>query len=212
MNETSLLIPTVIEQTSKGERAYDIYSRLLKERIIFISTDVNSTMAASITAQLYFLESESPDQPINIYIDSPGGSVTAGLSIYGAMQYISCPIHTFVTGQAASMGSFLAQAGSPGHRYVFPESRTMVHRVSHGTSGTSGNVYATREQYEEAGRHIAEAERLNDRLTELYEKHNSKGKTFDEIKETLKRDTFLSAAEAVEFGLADVVVESRKKV
>jgi ATP-dependent Clp protease protease subunit len=203
------LVPIVVEQESRGERSYDIYSRLLKDRIVMLNGVVEDYMSNLIVAQLLFLESENPDKDINLYINSPGGSVTAGLAIYDTMQYIKCDIRTIVMGQAASMGSFLAQAGTPGKRVVLPESRTMIHRVSSGTPGTKGSVHVQELEFEDAKRHFEESKRLNERLTELYAKHNSKGKTYEELFETMKFDTFLSATGAVEWGLADKVVESR---
>jgi len=203
------LVPIVVESESKGERSYDIYSRLLKDRIVMLQGVVEDTMANLTVAQLLFLESQNPDKPIKLYVNSPGGSVTAGLAIYDTMQFVKTPVHTMVMGQAASMGSFLAQAGEPGHRYVLPESRTMIHRVSSGTRGTSGSVHVQELEFEDARRHFEESKRLNNRLTELYVKHNSKGKQFEELFETMKFDTFLSAEEAVENGFADKVIESR---
>ncbi len=203
------LIPTVIEKTSKGERAYDIYSRLLKDRIVMLNGPVEDGMANSIVSQLLFLEAENPDKEINLYINSPGGAVTAGLSIYDTMQFIKCDVRTIVLGQAASMGSFLAQAGTAGKRVVLPESRTMIHRVSSGTRGTSGSVHVQELEFEDARRHFEESKRLNQRLTELYVKHNAVGKSYEELFETMKFDTFLSAQEAVDNGLADKVIESR---
>jgi len=203
------LVPIVVENTSKGERSYDIYSRLLKERIVMLDTEVNQHSASLIVAQLLFLESEDPDKDINFYINSPGGSVTAGLSIYDTMQYIKCDVRTIVMGQAASMGSFLAQSGAPGKRIVLPESRTMIHRVSSGTPGTSGSVHVQELEFEDMKRSLDEAKRLNKRLVELYVKHNSKGKNYDELYETMKFDTFLSAQDAVDFGLADEVALPR---
>jgi ATP-dependent Clp protease protease subunit len=203
------LIPMVVEQEARGERSYDIYSRLMKDRIVMMNGPVEDNMANLIVAQMLFLESENSDKPINLYINSPGGSVTAGLAIYDTMQYIKCPVRTIVMGQAASMGSFLAQAGEAGMRIVLPESRTMIHRVSSGTRGTGGSVYVQEMEMEDNLRHLAEAKRLNKRLVELYAKHNSKDKTYDELAETMKFDTFLSAEEAVEYGLADKVVEKR---
>lgn len=203
------LVPVVIENTSKGERSYDIYSRLLKDRIVMLDTDVNQHSASLIVAQMLFLEAEDPDKDILFYINSPGGSVTAGLSIYDTMQFIKCDVKTIVIGQAASMGSFLAQAGSPGKRIVLPESRTMIHRVSSGTPGTSGSVHVQELEFEDAKRSFEEAKRINNRLTELYVKHNTKGKLFDEFATVMKHDTFLSAKEAVDFGLADEIVEKR---
>ena len=203
------LVPIVVESEAKGERSYDIYSRLLKDRIIMMQGVVEDTMANLIVAQMLFLESQNPDKPIKLYVNSPGGSVTAGLAIYDTMQFVKTPVHTMVMGQAASMGSFLAQAGAAGHRYVLPESRTMIHRVSSGTRGTSGSVHVQELEFEDARCHFEESKRLNKRLTELYVKHNTANKTYEELFETMKFDTFLSAEEAVEHGLADKVIESR---
>jgi ATP-dependent Clp protease protease subunit len=202
-------VPTVLEKTANGERAYDIYSRLLKDRIVMLDTDVNEHSASLIVAQLLFLESENPDADILFYINSPGGSVTAGLAIYDTMQFIKPDVSTIVLGQACSMGSFLANAGTAGKRLVLPESRTMIHRVSSGTPGTRGSVHVQELQFEDAKRSFDESVRINQRLTELYVKHNTKGKAYDELFEAMKFDTFLSAAEAVEYGLADEVVEKR---
>lgn len=203
------LVPIVVESESKGERSYDIYSRLMKDRIIMMQGVVEDNMANLIVAQMLYLESVNSEKPIKLYVNSPGGSVTAGLAIYDTMQFVKAPIHTMVMGQAASMGSFLAQAGTAGKRYVLPESRTMIHRVSSGTRGTSGSVHVQELQMEDAIRSFDEGKRLNKRLTELYVKHNSVGKTFEELFETMKFDTFLSAQEAVDAGLADKVVENR---
>jgi ATP-dependent Clp protease protease subunit len=203
------LVPIVVESEPKGERSYDIYSRLLKDRIVMMQGVVEDTMANLIVAQMLFLESQNPEKPIKLYVNSPGGSVTAGLAIYDTMQFVKTPVHTMVMGQAASMGSFLAQAGEPGKRFVLPESRTMIHRVSSGTRGTSGSVHVQELEFEDAKRHFEESKRLNKRLTELYVKHNTAGKTYEELFETMKFDTFLSAQEAVDNGLADKVIESR---
>ena len=203
------LVPIVVESEAKGERSYDIYSRLLKDRIIMLQGVVEDNMANLIVAQMLFLESQNADKPISLYINSPGGSVTAGLAIYDTMQFIKPEVQTMVMGQAASMGSFLAQAGAKGKRFVLPESRTMIHRVSSGTRGTSGSVHVQELEFEDARRHFEESKRLNKRLTELYVKHNTAGKTYEELFETMKFDTFLSAEEAVANGLADKVVESR---
>jgi ATP-dependent Clp protease protease subunit len=203
------LIPMVVESTSKGERAYDIYSRLLKERIIMLNGPVEDHMSNLIVAQMLFLESENPGKDIQLFINSPGGLVTAGLAIYDTMQFVACDVATFVMGQACSMGSFLAQAGAKGKRFVLPESRTMIHRVSSGTPGTRGSVHVQELQFEDAKRAFEESQRINQRLTELYVKHNSAGKTYDEMFETMKFDTFLSAHEAVEWGLADKVLDKR---
>jgi len=206
------LIPMVVESTSKGERAYDIYSRLLKERIIMLNGPVEDHMSNVIVAQLLFLESENPGKDISLFINSPGGLVTAGLAIYDTMQFVACDVATYVMGQAASMGSFLAQAGAPGKRFVLPESRTMIHRVSSGTPGTRGSVHVQELQFEDAKRTYEESQRINRRLTELYVKHNSVGKNYDEMYETMKFDTFLSAEQAVEWGLADKVLDQRPKM
>lgn len=203
------LIPMVVEQTSKGERSYDIYSRLLRDRIVMLDTDVNEHTASLIVAQLLFLESEDSDKDISFYINSPGGSVSAGLAIYDTMQFIKPDVQTIVIGQAASMGSFLAQAGAPGKRFVLPESRTMIHRVSSGTPGTRGSIHVQDLQFEDARRSFEEGVRINKRLTELYVRHNTANKTYEELYELMKFDTFLSAEQAVELGLADKIVEKR---
>ena len=203
------LVPIVVEKESKGERSYDIYSRLLKDRIIIMDTDVNSMSSSLIVSQLLFLESQAPGKPISFYINSPGGIISDGLSVYDTMQFIKSPVHTIVMGQACSMGSFLAQAGTAGKRIVLPESRTMIHRVSSGTPGTSGSVHIQELQIEDINRHYEESQKINKRLTELYVKHNSVGKSYEELFETMKFDTFLTAEEAVENGFADKVVESR---
>lgn len=202
------LVPMVIEQEARGERSYDIYSRLLKDRIVMLDTDVNEHSASLIVAQLLFLESQG-NEDIQFFINSPGGSVTAGLAIYDTMQFIKPQIQTIVIGQAASMGSFLAQAGTPGKRMVLPESRTMIHRVSSGTPGTRGSVHVQDLQFEDAKRSFEESVRINKRLTELYVRHNTAGKTYEQLYEAMKFDTFLSADEAVAYGLADKVVAQR---
>lgn len=203
------LVPMVVEKTGQGERAFDIFSRLLNERIVFLNGPVDDHSANLIVAQFLHLESNDADKDIHFYINSPGGSVTSGLSIYDTMQFIKPDVCTYVLGQAASMGSFLAQAGAPGKRYVLPESRTMIHRVSSGTKGTGGSVHVQELEFEDARRHLEESKRLNERLTQLYVKHNTKGKTYDEMFEAMKFDTFLSAEDAVNWGLADSVVTSR---
>jgi len=205
----STLVPMVVERTSQGERSYDIYSRLLKDRIVMLDTDVNEHTASLIVAQMLFLESEAPEKDILFYINSPGGSVTAGLAIYDTMQFIKCDVSTIVLGQACSMGSFLAQAGAAGKRIVLPESRTMIHRVSSGTPATRGSVHVQELQFEDAVRSMEESKRLNERLTQLYVRHNTAGKTYEELFETMKFDTFLSAEEAVAYGLADQVITKR---
>jgi ATP-dependent Clp protease, protease subunit len=202
------LIPTVIETEARGERAYDIYSRLLKDRIIMLDTDVNEHTSSIIVAQMLFLESQG-NEDIQFFINSPGGSVTAGLAIYDTMQFIKPAVSTIVLGQACSMGSFLAQAGAAGKRFVLPESRTMIHCVSSGTPGTRGSVHVQELQFEDAVRAMGESKRLNERLTQLYVKHNTAGKQYAELFETMKFDTFLSAEEAVAYGLADKVIDKR---
>jgi len=202
------LVPMVIESEPKGERAYDIYSRLLKDRVVMLDTDVNEHTSSLLVAQLLFLESQG-NEDINLFINSPGGSVTAGLAIYDTMQFIRPDVATYVMGQACSMGSFLAQAGARGKRFVLPEARTMIHRVSSGTPGTRGTVHVQELEFEDAKRSFEESKRINERLTELYVKHNTAGKTYEQLYEAMKFDTFLSAKEAVEYGLADKVIEKR---
>jgi ATP-dependent Clp protease protease subunit len=204
-----MLVPIVIESTSKGERSYDIYSRLLKERIIMLNGPVEDHMANLIVAQMLFLESEDPDKDINLFINSPGGAVTAGLAIYDTMQFIRPDVATYVMGQACSMGSFLSQSGAKGKRFVLPEARTMIHRVSSGTPGTHGSVHVQDLQFEDARRSFEESLRVNKRLTELYVRHNTAGKTYEDLYDVMKFDTFLSAEEAVTFGLADRIIDKR---
>lgn len=203
------LVPMVLERSGNGERAMDIYSRLMRDRVILLEGEVEDQMANLIVAQLLFLESENPDRDITMFINSPGGSVSSGLAIYDTMNFVKPAVSTYVVGQACSMGSFLAQAGAAGKRFVLPESRTMIHRVSSGTPGTRGSVHVQDLQFEDAKRSFEESVRVNKRLTELYVRHNSRGKTYDELFNTMKFDTFLSAAEAVEYGMADQVIEKR---
>ena len=191
------LIPMVVEQSSRGERAYDIYSRLLKERIVFVVGPINDTVASLVTAQLLFLESEDPKKEISLYINSPGGLVTAGLGIYDTMQYIKPEISTICIGQAASMGSFLLAAGSKGKRFSLPNSRIMVHQPSAGFQGQATDIEI----------HANEVLSLKKRLNEIYSKHT--GKTVDEIKSALERDNFMTPKSAKDFGLLDEVVEKR---
>lgn len=195
----SSLIPMVVEQTSRGERSYDLFSRLMKERVIFLNGEVNQHMSEIAVAQLLFLESENPTSPINIYINSPGGSVYDGLAIYDVMQYIKCPVATYVTGMAASMGSFLAQAGEPGMRYLLPRAITMIHQPSAGTRGKVSDMEID----------LKEGLRIKREMTELYVAHNSKGVTFQRFEELLDRDKWLTAPEAIELGLADHIVAKR---
>ena len=203
------LVPMVVDQSANGERSYDIFSRLLKERVVFLTGEVNDYQADLLCAQLLFLEAENPDKDIHFYINSPGGAVTSGLAIYDTMQFIKPDVSTTVIGQACSMGSFLAMAGSAGKRYVLPNSRTMVHRVSSGTRGTGGSLYVQELEMEDNIRHFEESKNINKRLTELYVQHNSKGKTFEELEATMKFDTFMTADDAVEYGLADMMISER---
>ena len=191
------LIPMVVEQTSKGERAYDIFSRLLKERIVFLVGPVNDNVASLVTAQLLFLEAEDSKKEIFLYINSPGGLVTAGLGIYDTMQYVKPDISTLCIGQAASMGSFLLSAGTKGKRFSLPNSRIMVHQPSAGFQGQATDIEI----------HANEVLSLKKRLNEIYSKHT--GKSVDEIKSALERDNFMTADSAKSFGLIDEVVEKR---
>ena len=193
----STLVPMVVEQSSKGERAYDIYSRLLKERIIFLTGQINDNVASLVTAQLLFLEAEDPKKEIYLYINSPGGLVTAGLGIYDTMQYVKPDISTLCIGQAASMGSFLLAAGTKGKRFSLPNSRIMVHQPSAGFQGQVTDIEI----------HANEVLALKKRLNEIYAKHT--GKSADEIKTALERDNFMTADVAKNFGLIDAVVEKR---
>jgi len=190
----------VVEKTSQGERAYDIYSRLLKERIVFLNGPVEDNSANLIVAQMLFLESEDPDKDINFYINSPGGVITAGMSIYDVMQFVKCDIATYVMGQACSMGSFLAQAGSAGKRYMLPYARHMIHQPSGGARGMQSDIEI---QYKE----ITKMKQI---LTELYVKHNSKGKTYEDFERDMDRDTFMSAEEAFDYGLVDQIVSEHE--
>ena len=191
------LVPMVVEQSYKGERAYDIYSRLLKERIIFLTGQINDNVASLITAQLLFLEAEDPKKEIYLYINSPGGLVTAGLGIYDTMQYVKPDISTLCIGQAASMGSFLLAAGTKGKRFSLPNSRVMVHQPSAGFQGQVTDIEI----------HANEVSSLKKRLNEIYSKHT--GKSVDEVKSALERDNFMTAEVAKDFGLIDEVVEKR---
>jgi len=195
----STLIPMVVEKTQEGERAYDIFSRLLKDRIVFLNGPVHDAVAHSITAQLILLESNNGTKPIHFYINSPGGVVTSGMAIYDTMQYIKAPVYTYVMGQACSMGSLLAQAGDPGHRYMLPHARHMIHQPSGGYSGQATDIQI----------HAEEIVKLKKELTEIYVKHNSKEKTFEQLTSDMERDKFMSAQEALEYGLIDGIFERR---
>ena len=193
------LVPMVVEKTRRGERAYDIFSRLLKERIIFLSGPVHDGMATLISAQLLFLEAENPTKDISMYINSPGGVVTAGLSIYDTMQYIKPRVSTLVVGQAASMGSLLLCAGQPGQRFSLPNSRVMVHQPSGGFQGQATDILI----------HARETEKLKRRLNEIYVQHT--GRTLDEVEQALERDRFMSPEEAKDWGLIDEILVARGK-
>ena len=196
------LIPMVVETSPRGERAYDLFSRLMKERVVFFRGAVSDEMADILVGQLLYLEAENPEKPINMYVHSPGGYITAGMAVYDTMQFINAPVHTIVMGQAASMGSFIANAGEPGHRYILQSARTMVHQPSAGFSGQATDIEI----------HAEEILKTKRKLNELYVKHNSVGKTYDEIVAMLERDNFLSAEETVEHGFADKVITTRKEM
>ena len=193
------LVPMVLERTSQGERSYDLYSRLLKDRIVILDTDVNEHSASLIVAQLLFLESEDANKDILFYINSPGGVVTAGMSIYDTMQFIRPEVSTIVMGQACSMGSLLATAGAPGKRLILPNARHMIHQPSGGAGGQATDMQIQ----------VNEILKMKKNLTQIYVDHNSKGKTFDELSNDMERDNFMSAQEAVDYGLADGIVTKR---
>jgi ATP-dependent Clp protease, protease subunit len=195
----SSLVPMVLEQTSRGERSYDIYSRLLKDRVILLEGEVHDTMANLIVAQLLFLESDNPDKDIYLYINSPGGSVTAGMAIYDTMQFVKPDVQTIVMGQACSMGSLLAQAGAPDKRLILPNARHMIHQPSGGARGQATDMLIVVEEILELKRN----------LTNIYVKHNTAGKTFDQLTQDMERDNYMSAQEAVDYGLADKVITKR---
>lgn len=192
------LVPIVLENTSKGERSYDIYSRLLRDRIIMLDTEVSSHSASLIVAQMLFLESDNPDRAIHFYINSPGGSVTAGMSIYDTMQFIKCPVHTIVMGQAASMGSLLASAGEKGSRFILPNARHMIHQPLGGASGQATDVEIQ----------ARELLRWKEVLTDIYAQHTGQSK--DQLRTDMERDNFMTAEQSVAYGLADRVIEKRE--
>ena len=194
---SSILIPYVVESTGRGERSYDIYSRLLKDRIVFLGGQVTDDVANLITAQLLFLESEDPDKEVNMYINSPGGSVTAGLAIYDTMQFVKPPVSTLCVGQAASMGSFLLAAGAKGRRYALPHSRILIHQLSGGVEGQAADIEIQ----------AREALRQKEILNEVLARHT--GKTVKQIEKDTDRDNFMSATQAVEYGLIDEVITAR---
>ena len=193
------LVPIVVEQTSKGERSYDIYSRLLRDRIVMLDTEVTSHSASLIVAQILFLEAEDPERDILFYINSPGGSVTAGMSIYDTMQFVKPDVSTIVMGQACSMGSLLAQAGAPGKRLMLPYARHMIHQPSGGAQGQATDIQIQAQ----------EILKMKKYLTEIYVKHNTAGKTYEQLAADMERDYFMSAEEAVAYGLVDKIITKR---
>ncbi len=194
-----MLVPMVIEKTGQGERAFDIYSRLLNERIVFLNGPVDDTSSNLIVAQILHLESMDSEKDINFYINSPGGVITSGMAIYDVMQFVKPDIATYVLGQACSMGSFLAQAGAPGKRFMLPHARHMIHQPSGGARGMQSDIEI---QYKEITY-------MKEMLTKLYVKHSTAGKTYEEFERDMDRDTFMSASEALAYGLCDKIVESR---
>ncbi len=193
------LVPIVLEQTSKGERSYDIYSRLLRDRVILLGGEVHDQMANLIVAQLLYCESENPEKDISLYINSPGGSVTAGMAIYDAMQFIQPDVSTIVMGQACSMGSLLAQAGAKGKRMILPNARHMIHQPSGGARGQATDMEIQ----------VREILEMKKNLTNIYVRHNSAGKTYDELAKDMERDFFMSAQQAIDYGLADKILTKR---
>jgi ATP-dependent Clp protease protease subunit len=192
-------VPYVIEKTSNGERSYDIYSRLLKERIVFLNGEVNDAVSNAICAQFLFLEADDPDADINFYINSPGGTVTSGMAMYDTMQYINPNVSTIVMGQAASMGSLLAQAGAPGKRYMLPSARHMIHQPLGGANGQASDIMIR----------AKEIERIKTELTDIYVTHNTVGKTYQDFESAMDRDNFMSSKEALDFGLVDEISQNR---
>jgi len=193
------LVPMVVEQTGRGERAYDIYSRLLKDRIVMLEGEVHDQMANLIVAQLLFLESENPEKDISLFINSPGGSVTAGMAIYDTMQFIKPNVSTFVMGQACSMGSLLSTAGAAGKRMMLPHARHMIHQPSGGASGQATDIQIQ----------AREIQKMKEYLTQIYVQHNSAGKTFEQLSADMERDYFMSAQEALDYGLVDKIITQR---
>jgi len=197
VREAMQLVPMVVEQSSRGERSFDIYSRLLRERIIFLNGEVNDTLSALVCAQLLFLEAENPKKPIQLYINSPGGVITSGLAMYDTMRYISAPVHTLCMGTARSMGSFLLMAGQPGERAALPNASLHVHQPLGGFQGQASDILI----------HAAEVKKTKHRVTRLYAEHC--GRTYEEAERTLDRDTFMTAEEALEWGLIDHILTER---
>ena len=199
MKASNTMVPIVIEQTSKGERAYDIYSRLLKDRILFLGTAIDDDVANIVVAQLLFLQSEDAEKEISLYVNSPGGAVTAGLAIYDTMRFLKCPISTYCIGQAASMAAILVAAGAKGRRFALPNARIMIHQPSGGSEGQASDIAIQ----------AREILRIRARLNEILAEHT--GKSIKEVERDTDRDTFMTAKEAAEYGLIDKVVEPRKK-
>jgi ATP-dependent Clp protease, protease subunit len=197
MRDTMQLVPMVVEQSSRGERSFDIYSRLLRERIVFLNGEVEDGIASLVCAQLLFLESESPKRPISLYINSPGGVVTSGLAIYDTMQFIKCPVATLCMGTARSMGSFLLMAGEPGHRSALPNASIHVHQPLGGYQGQASDILI----------HAEETRQTKHRMISLYARHC--GRTYEEVERTLDRDHFMTAEEAVKWGIVDTVISKR---
>ena len=197
MRDRMQLIPMVVERSERGERSHDIYSRLLRERIIFLNGEVDDTVSALVCAQLLFLESENPEKPIHLYINSPGGVISSGLAMYDTMQYISAPVHTLCMGTARSMGSFLLMAGEPGHRAALANASLHVHQPLGGVQGQASDIFI----------HAEEMQRTKQRITQLYARHC--GRSFEEVEQTLDRDRFMSAEQACEWGLIDQVLVRR---
>jgi ATP-dependent Clp protease protease subunit len=193
------LVPIVLEQTAKGERSYDIYSRLLRDRVIMLDTEVSEHSASLIVAQMLFLESEDPEKDISLYINSPGGSVTAGMAIYDTMQFIQPNVHTIVMGQACSMGSLLATAGAPGKRFILPHARHMIHQPSGGARGQATDIQIQ----------AREIQKMKEYLTNIYVQHNTAGKTYEQFSADMERDFFMSAEEALAYGLVDQIISNR---
>jgi ATP-dependent Clp protease protease subunit len=198
MYEAMQLVPMVIEQSGRGEQSFDIYSRLLRDRIIFLNGEVNDTVAALVCAQLLFLESENPEKPIHLYINSPGGVVTSGLAMYDTMQFIKSPVHTLCMGTARSMGSFLLMAGSPGERAALPNSSLLVHQPSGGIQGQASDIFI----------HAEEIQKTKHRMTTLYAQHCRR--TYEEVERALDRDHFMTAEKALEWGLIDRIRNKRE--
>lgn len=197
MRESMMLVPMVVEQSARGERSFDIYSRLLRDRVIFLNGEVNDAVSALVCAQLLFLEAENPDKPIHLYINSPGGVITSGLAMYDTMQFIQSPVHTLCMGTARSMGSFLLMAGEPGHRMALPNASLHVHQPLGGVQGQASDIRI----------HAEEMLRTKDRVTRLYAQHC--GRSYEEVERDLDRDRFMTAEEAREWGLIDTVLDRR---